>query len=382
MSTQVNNIAKGKRKALTSSYEDEKQRVYYIACQIDKNQAATATMWAFKNAWNELMTLTTTRNDIFSDIVVRKLANYLQRSSAKASKKNLIEICNEHSREYSMNKPEITVPSDVDNKIYNVIDGISKPVETQFKSTMLITSIVVCVIAIISIAFVLILSGGEKDGTTNGEFTNTSSSKNNSSSSNQNSSNSEPLKSSYCIDIDETVTYYADIDIKDYGKITVELDYEQAPITVANFVGLAQSGFYDGLTFHRIIEGFMMQGGCSNGTGTGGSGENISGEFSINGFKNNISHKRGVISMARSGLYNSASSQFFIMHEDDTRLDGQYAAFGHVTEGMDVVDAVCEAAKPTDKNGTIPKADQPIINSIKIRTEAKKDATTSESATN
>ncbi len=178
----------------------------------------------------------------------------------------------------------------------------------------------------------------------------------------------QPLKSSYCIDIDETATYYADIEIKGYGTITVQLDYEQAPITVANFVGLAQSGFYDGLTFHRIIEGFMMQGGCPDGTGTGGSGENIYGEFKINGFDNNISHKRGVISMARSSLYDSASSQFFIMHKDNTGLDGHYAAFGYVVEGLEVLDTICTTSSPIDNNGTIPKDEQPIINYINIRT--------------
>ncbi len=169
--------------------------------------------------------------------------------------------------------------------------------------------------------------------------------------------------------IDMIKTYYADIDIKGYGKITVKLDQSQAPITVDNFVSLAKSGFYDGLTFHRIIEGFMMQGGDPDGNGTGGSGKNIVGEFVANGHNNAISHTRGVISMARANDMNSASSQFFIMHADSLSLDGKYAAFGYVTEGMDVVDAVCESANPTDYNGTIPSADQPVINKITIREE-------------
>jgi peptidyl-prolyl cis-trans isomerase B (cyclophilin B) len=134
-------------------------------------------------------------------------------------------------------------------------------------------------------------------------------------------------------------------------------------------VSLANDGFYDGLTFHRIIEGFMIQGGDPNGNGTGGSDKNITGEFTSNGFNNTLSHTRGTISMARATDPNSASSQFFIVQEDATYLDGNYAAFGHVTEGMDVVDAIAADAEPIDNNGTIPAADQPVITSITI-TEA------------
>lgn len=167
----------------------------------------------------------------------------------------------------------------------------------------------------------------------------------------------------------EEETYYADIEIEGYGTITVELAYETAPVTVENFVTLAEEGFYDGLTFHRIMDGFMIQGGDPNGDGTGGAEETIVGEFSENGYENDLSHTRGVISMARSSEYDSASSQFFIVQEDSTFLDGQYAAFGWVTEGMDIVDAICEDAEPVDDNGTIPAEQQPVITSIKIRTE-------------
>ena len=128
------------------------------------------------------------------------------------------------------------------------------------------------------------------------------------------------------------------------GIIKLELYPSVAPITVENFTKLADEGFYDGLIFHRVINGFMIQGGDPEGTGMGGSGKNIKGEFAVNGVENNISHVRGVISMARSRNYNSASSQFFIVHKDSTYLDGQYAAFGRVTEGMDVVDAIAETA--------------------------------------
>ena len=161
-------------------------------------------------------------------------------------------------------------------------------------------------------------------------------------------------------------THHATIEVEGYGAIKLELDADVAPVTVANFAKLAGEGFYDGLTFHRIIEGFMVQGGDPNENGTGGSDEKIVGEFSDNGHPNSISHVRGTISMARSQAYNSASSQFFIMQADTPSLDGQYAAFGHVTKGMDVVDAMCEAARPTDNNGTIAAADQPRIASAKM----------------
>lgn len=161
-------------------------------------------------------------------------------------------------------------------------------------------------------------------------------------------------------------THHAVITVKDYGDIKVELDGDIAPITVKNFVELAKSGFYDGLTFHRIIKGFMIQGGDPKGDGTGGSDKTIRGEFSKNGVENNISHKRGVISMARLQDNNSASSQFFIMHEDGDYLDGSYAAFGHVTDGMDVVDKIAENTPVTDSNGTVLKENQPIIEKIVI----------------
>ena len=161
-------------------------------------------------------------------------------------------------------------------------------------------------------------------------------------------------------------THHAEIDIQDYGTITVELDGDIAPITVQNFMDLANDGFYDGLTFHRIIAGFMMQGGDPNGNGTGGSENTIKGEFSANGVENTLSHTRGAISMARSQNPDSASSQFFICHADSTFLDGQYACFGYVTDGMDVVDAVCEAAQPTDDNGTISADQQPVITAIRV----------------
>lgn len=156
------------------------------------------------------------------------------------------------------------------------------------------------------------------------------------------------------------------ITVKDYGNLKLELDADNSPITVTNFVNLVNEKFYDGLTFHRIIKGFMIQGGDPEHNGTGGSSKTIKGEFSENGITNNLSHKRGVISMARSNDMNSASSQFFIVHEDSTFLDGKYAAFGKVTEGMDVVDKIAETAITTDENGTVKFKNQPVIESIRV----------------
>ena len=168
--------------------------------------------------------------------------------------------------------------------------------------------------------------------------------------------------------LDSEATYYADIVIKDYGTITVELYQNMAPITVENFIKLAEDGFYDGLTFHRIIKDFMIQGGDPGGDGISDDNqETIVGEFESNGYDNPLSHKRGVISMARTGDPNSASSQFFIMHKDSPHLDGDYAAFGEVTEGIEVVDAVCESAQPVDGNGKILASQQPVIETITIR---------------
>ncbi len=170
------------------------------------------------------------------------------------------------------------------------------------------------------------------------------------------------------VTIEDNLIYYANIEVENYGTIVVELDQKQAPLTVKNFVSLAKSGFYDGLTFHRIIKNFMIQGGDPDGDGTGGSDQKIKGEFSSNGWNNTIKHERGVISMARSNDKNSANSQFFIMHKTSPHLDGDYAAFGYVLSGMEVVDGICNDAKPLDGNGTIAFSKQPVIKSVTITT--------------
>ncbi len=159
--------------------------------------------------------------------------------------------------------------------------------------------------------------------------------------------------------------HHVEIELEDYGVIKAELDADAAPVTVTNFIGLAKEGFYNGLTFHRIIDGFMMQGGDPTGTGNGGSAQTIKGEFSENGVENSLEHIRGALSMARSQSYDSASSQFFIVQEDSPHLDGLYAAFGQVTEGMEIVDQICENLGNTS-NGIVAEADRPVIKEIRV----------------
>ena len=161
--------------------------------------------------------------------------------------------------------------------------------------------------------------------------------------------------------------YQVEIKIKDYGTIYAEIDADTAPITVTNFVNLCKNHFYDGLTFHRIIKDFMIQGGDPNGDGTGGSKETIKGEFSDNGVENPLKHTRGALSMARSQDNDSASSQFFIVQKTASHLDGQYAVFGYVYEGMDIVDKICDHVQVEDNNGTVAKENQPVIESIRCQ---------------
>jgi len=218
-------------------------------------------------------------------------------------------------------------------------------------------------IIIFIIVIILLIGGGIFIGVKNSknkEFTGTETT------SNENEKIKKENKNEEENNMNISGLHHAIIEVKNYGTIKLELDANTAPITVTNFIKLANEGFYNGLTFHRIIDGFMIQGGDPLGNGTGGSSENIKGEFNLNGVKNNISHVRGVISMARASAYNSASSQFFIVHEDSTFLDGQYAAFGKVTEGIEIVDKICEDTQVEDNNGTVLRKNQPIIEKITI----------------
>ena len=155
---------------------------------------------------------------------------------------------------------------------------------------------------------------------------------------------------------------HVEMTIRDYGTVKLELDPNEAPVSVENFISLAESGFYDGLKFHRIMDGFMIQGGANEDVQL----EPIVGEFSSNGYENSISHVEGVISMARTPDPDSATSQFFITVADSTFLDGQYAAFGHVTEGLDICKKIAADSNPIDDNGTIPEDEQPVIESVKV----------------
>lgn len=165
-----------------------------------------------------------------------------------------------------------------------------------------------------------------------------------------------------------TGTHDVAIEVEGYGTIEATLNANVAPITVSNFCHLVEEGFYDGLTFHRVVPGFMIQGGDPNADGTGGSDTTIKGEFSANGVENNIPHVRGTVSMARAQDFDSASSQFFIMQESAPSLDGQYAAFGTVTSGMEVVDAICEQVPVADEaSGLVAADNQPVITRITIQ---------------
>ena len=218
---------------------------------------------------------------------------------------------------------------------------------------------IIVVLVIVAIICFAIYNNSTKDNTNTVEPT--SQEENNTE---QNIVNNEENEESEVNDMYSSGTHHAQIVIKDYGTISLELYADIAPITVSNFAKLVNEGFYDGLTFHRIIEGFMIQGGDPLGNGTGGSDENIKGEFAMNGVQNSISHVRGTISMARSTSYNSASSQFFIMQEDTPSLDGLYAAFGKVTDGIEIVYKICEDTQVEDSNGTVLKENQPVIEKI------------------
>ena len=241
------------------------------------------------------------------------------------------------------------------------------------KSYIIIGMVVIVMLAAIGIYAVINSNSQSKkqskenstniEGTTNTE---NSTKENNTENKAENIQNNQISNESEENNMYSTGKHHAKIVVKNYGTIALELDADVAPITVENFANLVNEGFYNGLTFHRIISGFMIQGGDPLGNGTGGSSKTIKGEFASNGVKNSISHVRGTISMARSSMPNSASSQFFIVHQDSTFLDGKYAAFGTVTSGMEVVDKICAETAVEDDNGTVAKNNQPVIEKITI----------------
>lgn len=274
----------------------------------------------------------------------------LRLSSSGFSKRDIIFFMTASANIVKEFAAKAAVPADTDKKLDTDIEKIAKPQKSDKKKAVIIITAVALLLAAVIVVFAV--------------------------TSNKNDGNQPATNDSVTVGENSTVatigtdeakgTHHAEIDIRDYGVIKVELNGDVAPITVANFINLANNKFYDGLTFHRIIDGFMMQGGDPLGNGTGGSDNTIKGEFSQNGVENNLSHTRGAISMARSTDMDSASSQFFIVQSDSTFLDGQYACFGYVTDGMDIVDEICKSAVTTDSNGSVDTENQPVINSIRI----------------
>lgn len=477
MDSIIKNAIKGQSKAILKLYENNKEKAMFVAKSLllDEEKATEAVSKIFMSIWNDMKTSHVEKEADFTNLVIRKTADYCKQVTAKKNSKaykipadknfvissvsikkeendsietyvlatlpelhrfifvlhtvlkvekdvikNLLKIDkdilnhvldaerenvekiiagskSDASSSYEsiaekLRKKEtsISVPEKIDSEVKKFAQAAEKPYKENKRKKMIfggLATVAVCAVVGIGVFFATRPDdNGNANGSGTGTGTNTnttqnttsqntgnltSSDKNENSTTNNNTQVDSSVVTKPLIELDKSVDYYATIDIADYGTIKVKLNQEVAPVTVSNFVSLAQKGFYDGLTFHRIMEDFMMQGGAPDGDGTKGAGYNIVGEFTSNDHENNLSHTRGAISMARSTAYNSASSQFFICHEDSLWLDGDYAVFGYVTEGMDVVDAVCEKSKPTDNNGTIKPEEQPVITSVKITTVAK-----------
>lgn len=272
----------------------------------------------------------------------------LRTSDSKFTKRDIIFLMTASANIVKEAAAQAKIPDSIDSFLDEIVLSLAKPQKSDKKKAWIVISAVAVFLVAVIVVFVI------------------TSNKSNGSAGATNDSASASNVSATIGESQAKGTHHAEINIKDYGVIKVELNGDVAPITVANFINLANSHFYDGLTFHRIIDGFMMQGGDPLGNGTGGSENTIKGEFSQNGVENNLSHTRGAISMARSADMDSASSQFFIVQSDSTYLDGQYACFGYVTDGMDIVDGICKNAVTTDSNGSVSAENQPVINSITI----------------
>lgn len=272
----------------------------------------------------------------------------LRTSDSKFTKRDIIFLMTASANIVKEAAAQTKIPDSIDSFLDEIVLSLAKPQKSDKKKAWIVISAVAVFLVAVIVVFVI------------------TSNKSNGSAGATNDSASASNVSATIGESQAKGTHHAEINIKDYGVIKVELNGDVAPITVANFINLANSHFYDGLTFHRIIDGFMMQGGDPLGNGTGGSDNTIKGEFSQNGVENNLSHTRGAISMARSTDMDSASSQFFIVQSDSTYLDGQYACFGYVTDGMDIVDEICKNAVTTDSNGSVSAENQPVINSITI----------------
>lgn len=418
MSGLIDKAKMNNRKALKELYNSNKNKVMLI-CKLllnDEKAAASVMISVFKDSLASINTTEIISETDFSDLVNGKAVNYCKRQILKKNPKayqmparkvfdesdnelqRLVYIGNEVAglsdkklakatelNDYTLrivmdsdlsniskilnveeNEKNIAVSENTDTQIVQFIDNISAYSEKEKRKKNIITAIIACsiiaVIVILAFAFWDEFKGNKEKS----DVRNTAEEATNDTSAEEASDSDETSMEETTFVSTINPDWYADIEIENYGTITVGLDSSYAPKTVANFVSLSQSGFYDGLTFHRIIEGFMMQGGAPEGNRTGGSEETIYGEFTDNGSSNNLSHIRGAISMARSTAYDSASTQFFIVQEDSTYLDGKYAVFGYVIEGIEIVDEICTTAEPTDSNGTISDDEQPVIKSITV----------------
>ena len=428
MAKMVKKAVNGDRSAMTGLYEANKQKVFCVAQKLllEDEQAANAAKWVWENIWSRASKADIQAEEEFSQLAVKMTADFckehmeendgqvlserqdemqrfmlvLHKVGGMSKMQLAIYFKNEHhaiqnildagetadpefAKSLSEAEKLVVVPESVENAALAAIDGIAVIAEAKDKKKDNVQAILLFVIGVLVLA--CIFFGDEIKTAIWGEEvlekefetdsvsgTLTSGTEAEAESETEPAPTVEEIAEEIGISLlDENMTYYADIEIQDYGTVVIELNQEEAPITAANFVDLAQSGFYDGLTFHRILKGYMMQGGDPYGNGTGGSGRPIVGEFLDNGYENYLSHTRGAVSMARSNEYDSASSQFFIVQEDYPFWNGYYAVFGYVVEGMDLVDTICEAAEPKDANGTIVGENQPVMTSVTIRTEAK-----------
>lgn len=418
MSGLIDKAKMNNRKALKELYNYNKNKVMLI-CKLllnDEKAAASVMISVFKDSLASINTTEIISETDFSDLVNGKAVNYCKRQILKKNPKayqmparkvfdesdnelqRLVYIGNEVAglsdkklakatelNDYTLrivmdsdlsniskilnveeNEKNIAVSQNTDTQIVQFIDNISAYSEKEKRKKNIITAIIACSIIAVIVILAFAFRDEFKGNKEKSDVSNTAEEATNDTSAEEASDSDETSMEETTFVSTINPDWYADIEIENYGTITVGLDSSYAPKTVANFVSLSQSGFYDGLTFHRIIEGFMMQGGAPEGNRTGGSEETIYGEFTDNGSSNNLSHIRGAISMARSTAYDSASTQFFIVQEDSTYLDGKYAVFGYVIEGIEIVDEICTTAEPTDSNGTISDDEQPVIKSITV----------------
>ena len=429
MTKLLKSAVRGERKAMNSLYEANKEKVFRVAQKLllEDEKAAEAAQWVWENIWTRAEAAGTSTEEEFTLLAVKMTADickeYIEEKSGQdfsrqqkemnrwilvlhkvggmskmqlaiyfRNEQNAIQnildeedsVTDDDAEDMPAEEKPIDIPENIEKAAKSVMNEIAVKAEAKDKVRDNVNAVLLLAAGVLVLIFVFFgdniktaLLGEAAKGTETTTETEVADELGNGTGE---SVETETVPEVTLEDIaeaigislvDENLTYYADIEIENYGKIVIELNQKEAPITVANFVDLAESGFYDGLTFHRIMKGYMMQGGDPYGNGTGGSGRPIVGEFKDNGYNNNLLPTRGAIAMARSDIYDSASSQFFIVQEDYLFWYGYYAVFGYVTEGIEIVDQICNAAEPKDANGLIAGEDQPVMTSVTIRTEAK-----------